>query len=330
MYPKASDYLRPVLIFSKYCGIYPGALAPPNLWYYWFAYSTLMLATLLLLTRDILLHAWYSYKDVVYFTFVFSLFIKVFTCFCLISVPIWRQSSYRKLIKSINAAELLMFSFNINQKPNPTKSWQWFSCFACLLLFFLHSILWKQYFGTPFFISIGNFIIHLPLCATFFQCLSFLKLIEDKFSLLNWHMDYLNNKVPAYLTPYERQLFLQNKTRGEHCADKLLDSALATRDVTVQKVRAYNQIHFLLTSASNHLNEYFSMQHLACHLQLGFGVISIAVFICDLRNTYLNTGYVVIFLAPMVYVGSLFFSIAKLCQQIKTVVSIRSSLSPSS
>lgn len=158
MYKKASEYFRPVHLFSKYCGTYPGRRTSPKIWHYYFVYCVLLSVPILLFAWQLHLYIWAVYKDIVYFTAVLSLSFKVCTCLCLVYVPIYNRNYYRKLFDSINEAELLMFTSNMNQKQVPTKRCQLYSCFASTALVFSHAVVLYEVFGCLLSTTVGSFI----------------------------------------------------------------------------------------------------------------------------------------------------------------------------
>lgn len=250
--------------------------------------------------RETLLYIRTVYRDIVYFTVLLYFCIKICACVCLVFVPICRQKCYFKLFKSISEAELLTFSLNMNQRQTPTS-------LTTVLLLFSHMIVWYQVSKVSFYVALGNVLLHMSLCAVFLHFISLLTVIEEKFSLLNWHIEYLNNKVLSYLLPPDDSLFLQNKIHGKHCTDKFVNFSLPKKDVTIDKIKTFNKIHFLLHSASSLVNEYFSLQNLACSLQLGLGIVTIAVYTCDARNSQVHPGCMIFFSLSMVYMVSQFF-----------------------
>lgn len=215
----------------------------------------------------------------------------------IILVPLWYGKVYKKLFKKLGRVETIMHAVNINQEQSPTElqMYTWIiyallaiSCYGYITYYIVHA---------PMVYALGYVAIYSSCFACTIHILSLLMVVDRKITSINWHLEYMNNKVPVYLSSSEARLFLQKKIHGKEVANKFVDSACDLRAVTARKIRSFNQIHLLLYSSCNHINNYFSLQILLCVVSVTLQVITMCL---HMFKAYDKQAYIYVFVAPLI------------------------------
>lgn len=316
MYPKAVEYLQPVHRFAKWCGIFPASITDRTISHLYVIYCMFLLMFPAKSASIFALLYYNQYKDIVVFATELYIISKYAMHLFSISVPLLETKTYSKLFKRLNHAERLIHSLNINQAPSITEYRQYFDIVVTLLIVSGHSAALYTNRKYSLDICFGYFIVY----ATFFSYIhliaSLLTVVKNKLNLMNWHLDYLSNRVPAYLMPPDDSLFIENKLYGKHTADKFVDANQDTREVSAFKIKRYNQIHFLLWSSCNIISDYFSLQNLSCLLQTSLMVVKYCLFMFEVRHNNLFVFLQTLNSAMTGYSVWLVFVLAKLCNDI--------------
>ena len=120
MYPKASDYLRPVQRIATVCGTFPDeTLFSPTACRVYNVYSVFLLLISAYSTPASMMVHFYNYNDIVCFTLVLSdIVILSFHTACIV-MPIVLKTTYRKLFKRLEQVERTIHSLNVAQTQCP-------------------------------------------------------------------------------------------------------------------------------------------------------------------------------------------------------------------
>lgn len=264
MFPKASEYLQPVQNFAKLCGTLPVCrLTDCTVTRSYKIYTLFSLVMMCYSGQKIMVNHFYEHRDIVCFTFLLTdTFYLAFHAAAILS-PVVLKKVYFKLFKRFEQIEKLMHLQNIAQ----TQSISNFQLYGLILLALSSSVLFGYCtFDADVMSDFGLVSVHNSFLATTLHITSLLWHIKNKFCLLNWHLEYLNNKVPIYLLPHEIEEFMENKASGKHAVGKFVENNSCMRQVTAVKIKAFNQIHFLLYSSCNLISNYFSLQICLCVL----------------------------------------------------------------
>lgn len=323
MYPRVAEYLEPIHIFAKYCGVLPisSSLTDSAVSRCYFIYC---LFILLLPASNIAFSCVYYYMkftDVVCFTTVGYVGLRVAVHTVSIMAPFVRSNAYIKLFKRLNYVEMLIHSLNINQKAYPSK--------ACQLVWIILKLstdvvlfsITRVYQNIPLVVSLGFFAVYYSTFGSMLQIVALLKVIKCKFIIINWHLLYLNNKIPPYLTGSDKRAFIENKIRYGQSTDNFIDLSVPNiRTFSAFKVRTFNRIHFLLCVSSNLISNYFSLQLFLSILKICIECIVMCILSSDPRKLFSNVvsaiGYLVYGFLGVWWV----YLMAKLCHDIKVEV----------
>lgn len=322
MFPKAAEYLQPIQNFARLCCTFPDQnwISGSTISNIYLMYSLFILLTSASLLRSAVRFHMYFYSDVILLTLLLCDVMNFAFHVCAVLIPKVLSKSYSKLLASLRHTETLIHEQNMSQTQSPQK---------CLL----YVLMTIESLGMVAFAYITHFIFHASLIdtigmvATMFtvyvcmiHILSILLVIKNKFIIINWHLEYLNNKLPAYLLPSEAKRFIQNKIHAKNVADKFVVFDSNARQVTAQKIKAFNQIHFLLVNCTNLVSKYFSLQIFCCVVCTALQImcISIAVFVQD----FMILEAKIIFAVFTFYDFILVFSIGHVFHNITREVSI--------
>lgn len=226
------------------------------------------------------------YKDIVCFTVVLA-DVNVL-CFhaSVTMVPFLMQKTYAKLLRRFQRAEQLIHSLNIAQKQNPSR----FCCYTLVTLSLITAV--SKFYFTFFILevtplsAVASLIGYSRFLVFILHLLSLLFVVQSKLTAINWHLDYLNNKVPVYLTPSEAQLFIDNKTNAKEVATNFVSfetADIGLRCMTARNIKTFNQIHYLLYSSCNQITKYFSLQMLFTVSALTLQTIKLFIRIINLN-----------------------------------------------
>lgn len=285
MYSKAAEYLKPIQKLSKLCGIFPyrsssdSAIPKFNLIYP----LLLLLLTALVLSRSLAIDLRFS-KDIVSFTFILTAAISFLFHTAAVVIPLLLGKTYSKLLRRLEQAEVLIHRLNISQKQSTTIPFNILIvvCFAVVVFHFyiLFSVAEASPIDTAGYIGL---FITLSVCLC--HLLTLLHFVKRKFASINWHLHYLSNKVPVYLTPADMKVFIEKKIHAKDVMENFADCYEADgRRVTAHKIKTFNKIHFTLYSSCNLIAKYFSLQILFSVLLTAFKAITmfITIFATDL------------------------------------------------
>lgn len=311
MYVKATEYLQPIRNFAKFCGTLPGRNlhdSTVSLWYT--VYTSVLLAISAYSTSKEIVHHFDTYKDIVCFTVVLTDLTNFVRHMAAIFVPFSLQKVYLRMWQRFEHVESVMQAQNMANKQNLTN----FNLYASIMIA-ISAIVFFSYVtqvtstGDTMY-DFGAVVTHMTFLACTHQIISLASLIKNKFELLNWHLDYLNNIVPLYLLPNEAKILLENKTKEEHVKDKFIDYASNVRETSVEKIRAFNQIHFLLYSSCKIIDRYFSLQIFLCVVESALDIMCACIELFDLD--YFDVSVEAAFLVFSCYEFIQVFRVAKL------------------
>lgn len=323
MFPKAVEYSKPVQKFARLCGTLPVSFPPDSpVSKYYLVYS-LVLITLSAnsYTRGSI-YSFNYYKDIVCFTCILADVTTFGFHAAAILTPLSLTKTYSKLFGRLEYLENLIHSLNITQKQIPTKCciYTWISYVVALIV--LHCYITFYTFRINLIEGVGFIACYTAFNVCVIHLLQLLLVVKSKLVSVNWHLDYLNNKVPVYLVPPDDKIFIENKIHGEDVAEKFVNYSTDVRRVTVDKIKAFNQIHFLLYSSCNLIAKYFSLQILLFVLAavLQGMKLFIMVFDPDIVHTSLKVTFMIYVINGLVFV----FSVADVFHKIKSEVRNRS------
>lgn len=320
MYHSAVNYLQPVQNFAKICGLHPLDLTDHSVAYFYIFCCSLMviIPTKHALNYGMMLFT--QYNDIVLFTNMLHIICTRAMHNTFIYIPLVKTKLYKKLFKKLSNAEKLIHSLNMKQQETPAKLWQYlfilFLAATHILLFGLFFVQGRITLQTACvvaldFVRFNSYMLQI-------NCL--LYAVLSKYTLINWHLEYLNNKVPAYLMPPEDKEFIARKVNAEGVEQKFVDYSVNTRMVFAAKIRTINQIHFLLSSCCSRINEYFSVQNCMAVLQSALHTMHLSVAIFDVKSVEGLTSDIYAIVVTYNYMWWVFI-VAKLCHLIKTEVS---------
>lgn len=320
MFPKAAEFLKPVHFWGKLFGVFPvksvsnGAVSSIYKIFCFF-----LLATTLKPMYGILIYQYRSHNDIVCLAVSLHAVCNFLCHVLVIIIPIQFREKYIKLFKKLKHVEQLLHSLNIKQYECPQKFRQ---CAWILLTLSaeITTVLLVYFYSAPMIFIYGIFISYSTLYAFILQLTSLLIVIENKFLLINWHLDYMSNKFPPFLQPPEDKMFIERKVHAKNVGDKFVNPALNKRIVSCCHVKSFNLIHFNLYSCCNLINDYFSLQILAAVLRVSLQIITTSLYVFNSSPTSILRKLICVL--HLCYNCSWVFYISNLCYRIKSEVSI--------
>ena len=233
-------------------------------------------------------------------------------------IPMLLRNVYAKLLKRIEKAEQLIYASNITQTP-VTKTGRFY--FFTIVPFLLTCYSWYITFGVykwlPPTAAIGHVTNHSRFVVFIVHLLLLLFVVESKLASINWHLDYLTNRVPVYLAFPDDEIFIESKIHAKGVPEKFVKYTDDVRLVTAHKIRTFNQIHFLLYSTSNLIAKYFSLQLLFCILTTAFHAFKLFIKIFDSAENIYQRATIIVFI---IFNTMLVFYVANICHKIKSQV----------
>lgn len=270
--------LRPLQFFATLCGICPSletgqAVSTSSL-----IYSCSLLVYPAWFFGTVFLLYYSFFKDIASFTMSLSQIVYALNHFVRTGIPLSSAHEFKKIFQTIRHAEDLLFSENIAQDAIPSQRSQ--MCWIiCTVLYAIVYIINSVFIDLGFYEVTSCVIYFLSTMAYFFQLRGFITLLKNKFIILNWHFNDLNNQVPSFLITPTDVSKSDFSSVSEFRNTMFVQPQFASRKVSAKKIRAFNQIHFLLCSACHQLDSYFSLQNLMNTLQSGFVFISVPMFL---------------------------------------------------
>ena len=193
MYPKVAQYLGPVHSFAKFCCTYPMSLTDTTVSPYYVAYCTLLLFIPLYTSLRTFQTYWLQFRDVVLFTFCLSHLLRYATIFVVSYIPFFLRDTYRTLFKRLEEVEELIHTLNIKQTENPKMAKQCMWIFLTLCVFAVNYVSISLIRGRKLLSIFSYQLLYMFVFACYLHFLTILLVIDNKFTTLNWHLDFLNN-----------------------------------------------------------------------------------------------------------------------------------------
>ena len=215
MYTKAWDYLRPIHRIATLCGTFPDqTLFSPKACLLYRIYSLTLLCISAYSGHSMMIFHFNYYKDIVCFTVLVTDVTTFMFHAASVVTPITLNAAYRKLFKRLDQAERLIHSLNIAQKQRPSnlQMCAWILLAVSAILFFWYSM--NLIDTIPAVMTLGSLVNYLIFLSFTLQFVSIMSVIESKFVSVNWHLEYLNNKCPVYLSSRDRKTYIKNKVHG--------------------------------------------------------------------------------------------------------------------
>lgn len=318
-YPQASRYLQPVLVAAKFCGTFPQFSFSdlPNCKFY----LVYLLCVLLLATNfaaaTIPLH-YNAYKDIICFSVILYDAVIILYNLSAALMPILLRNTYLKMMKAIDKIEKLMHSINISQTQSPNRHCLFFWLFLTFSVVGYTTLLVCLLVEWSLASAIGGMLWYSSYAISLVHVLSLLFVLKSKIVSVNWHLEYLNNKVPVYLLPPDDGIFLEKKIHGEHVEGKFVNYCADVRRVTANKIKTFNRIHFLLYLSCNLLSKYFALPMFLCVLYTALCGVITALLVFDPYS--LTTPLKYTLLIPTVYNYLLVFLVANTFYKIQSEV----------
>ncbi|KAG8328189.1 hypothetical protein J6590_000846 [Homalodisca vitripennis] len=317
MHKEIVNLLNPTILYSKLCGVFPSPLLPDNscssISYTVFIVILMMapLTFLGTLAHDLV----YVYNDITSFFLAFHFFI-LFVQHCTVLVtPVLTRDSLVKFFKIIESAQEALFNLNIRQPRSPSMLSQ-----ICWLAFFTVPLLMSIVVSTFSPISYSTAAISVAHPIVFYGTLSkmriMMQLVKEKFDLLNWHLDDLNNRWPLFL-PRPPDVTCSEficvekwrKTKYVHYDEN-------HRQITSLKIEAFNRAHIKLCYAFHTLNYVFSVDSLV--MTLCVGTIVMGECFSAITNPYnLQWRYTPYFIVSAIHIATSFITVLTVATNIK-------------
>lgn len=319
MYTEAFEYLQPIHRFARYCGVFPTAsVRNQSVSYLYSLYQFILLVLATPMEINSIVTYNYYFKDIVLFTTTLAAVTRLLFHMSALLLPLALKHTYSTLMTKISRIQYLLHSININQKETPSKLKQCLFIIIATVAPISFGIAVYIQLHAPVHLAVGACIYYFTLQATILQVLSVLILLNDKFSLINWHLDFLNNKTPFHLSYREKRLFIEKKMCQKNLANNFVNSTLEIKEMSAHKIKTLNQIHFVLITCFNLINRYISLQILFCLFRSALEVITISIIVFDSRNKYtcFQISYITINVLCMYWM----FLLANLCYKIKAKV----------
>lgn len=279
MYRDVGYVLKPLQLFANLCGICPYSSSSTEVP----TSSTLYTCFLLVYPTMYFVYTFISeftfFKGIVAFTMCLSRIVTSMNHYVLTGASLFSSQEYAKIYQTIRHAEKILYSENIAQEEVPSRksqrNWILFTVFLATVV--AVSLIYVTDFS--FYIITSILILNLCPMAHFHQFRGFLTLLRDKLTVLNWHFDDLNSHVPGFIIPPAdlsfKEFFCVSRSRNK----MFVQPKLASRIVTPKKIRAFNQIHFLLCSATRQIDSNYNLQNLFNNLNSGFSLITASIYI---------------------------------------------------
>lgn len=318
MFCTASVYLEKVKHFARLCGTFPyrsDTIVSLN----YMVYSLFLLLISAFGCLGSMVYHFLYYRDILCFTLVLTDVVTFVSHLAVILNSLLSKKIYKKIFKRFACIERMLHTLNIVQNQNPTDNQMYIQMiFASLTAIILGSVL---YFLKEFNIItiIGSVATYVTFLACSIHVICLLLFVEHKYHLINWHLEYLNNKFPLYFSQHEAKLFMRSKLNTHKVTVMFVDPSSQIRQITAQNIRKFNQVHFLLYSAFNLISEYFSPIVLFSVLATALAVISTSIFTFDYRYSCMS--FDTVFLVINVHSFVQIFLIANTVHKISSEVS---------
>lgn len=224
MHSKASEFLKPIHVFGKLCGVFPvDSLCNDSVSRTYYIFCVALLVSNLHPLYAMFMYQYVRYSDIVCFTVTLHVICILFSNVVNIFVPIQCRRTYVKLFKKLDYVHDLVYKLNIKQTESPSKVVQCVSIFLTLLVQTCFCSL--IYFDTvPKVAVFGVMLYYLTFNAFILQLTSILVVVRNKYLLIKWHLDYLNNNFPPFLPPPEGRYFVENKIYANNVEDKFVNT----------------------------------------------------------------------------------------------------------
>lgn len=321
MYTLVTEFLQPIHSFANVCGVFPKVLVHDSaVSYLYICYQLILFVLAVPTDLVVLINYHHLFNDIIFFTTVLTVATRILFHLSALFVPLSLKHTYLNIVENLNRIQKLLHSVNVKQRENPSKLQQYVWISLALLSSVLFSVSIYIQLHSPLHIPVAVIIYSCILEAAMLQILSVLIVLEHRFTLINWHLDYLNNKAPLYLSSYEKRLFLQNKMCNKNVHDMFVDFTLNTKEISAHKIKTYNQIHFLLFACCTLFNTYFSLQILFFVFRTVSTAMTTCIVIFDPRYKipYFQITYFIISFISTIWL----INLTKLCSKIKTKVRI--------
>lgn len=261
MYPEAVEYLKPVQYTARLFGLLPYLFSADLVLSKFHVIYTLVLIPLAVNSYTVVaISDFYYHRDIVCFTCLLAHAATFTFHMSAILTPLLQRNTYSKLLVSVEYVEKLIHDLNITQSQSPTTFYvrTWIAYLVLVLM--CHCYITFFLLESTLIVGVGFVACYMAYTICIFHLLSLLIVVKSKLVSINWHLDYLNNKFPVYLTPPDDRIFIEKKIRGKDVAGKFVDYGADVRRITEHKIIMFNRIHFLLYSSCNLIAKYFSLQ----------------------------------------------------------------------
>lgn len=253
--------LQPTVIALRICGVCPSALRRVNVPISTKVYGVLLAISFLVFIILPLPKTMPRVTDITTFFIVLKLISDIFRHLVLVLTAFTSSESLVKFFRIMESAQRSLFTLNIRQPPIPSRTTQlvWLAVLSTpKLLAFILLFLEGNYFHLLCFLP--NTLV---VTGTAAKMTVLLNLVSQKFELLNWHLDDLNNRWPVFLPRPPDVSFKELSCVREWRKTKFIVESEDNRTVTVEKINTFNKAHLKLVYAFNTLNSAFSFTCLA-------------------------------------------------------------------
>ncbi|KAG8273370.1 hypothetical protein J6590_021325 [Homalodisca vitripennis] len=255
MHQDSVSLLQPTVLVLRVCGVCPSALRTVNIPFITKIYAFVLAITILVFVSVIFWTRISVYNDITAFVFCASSFFDMVQHVILLISPFLTCRTLSRFFMIMESAQQNLFELNIRQPPNPSVRSQ--ICWMAFMFAPGCAIFGILCLNTSIAYIIPLFIENLVAVGTVCKMRVLFHLMNEKFGLLNWHLDDLNNRWPLFLPRPADVSFRELPSVALWRRKKFVLPSHDTRTVTAEKIRNFNKAHLKLYYAYRTLNSLF-------------------------------------------------------------------------
>ncbi|KAG8273371.1 hypothetical protein J6590_021326 [Homalodisca vitripennis] len=273
MHQDSVSLLQPTVLVLRVCGVCPSALRTVKIHFVTKIYAFVLAITLLVFVLVMLWTSFGVYNDITAFIFFVSSISNMAQHVILLTSPFLTYRTLSRFFMIMESAQQTLFDLNIRQPPNPSVRSQ--ICWMALMFAPGCAIFGILCFNTSIAYIIPLLIENLVTVGTACKMRVLFHLVNEKFGLLNWHLDDLNNRWPLFLPRPADVSFRELPSVALWRRKKFVLPSHDTRTVTAEKIRNFNKAHLKLYYAYRTLNSLFYWPGLIMCVHTGTNLVYI-------------------------------------------------------
>ncbi|KAG8259643.1 hypothetical protein J6590_008678 [Homalodisca vitripennis] len=328
MHHDSVGLVQPTVSVLRVCGVCPSALRTVYIPLSTRVYGCVLAITFLFSSSVILWTHIGAYNDITAFIFSASLSFGMAQQVILLTSSFLTCRTLSRFFMIMESAQQNLFDLNIRQPPNPSVRSQ---------------ICWMALMFAPSCAMIGLLIsyesnVYYVISATFEGLVTvgtackmrvLFHLLNEKFGLLNWHLDDLNNRWPLFLPRPTDVSFRELPSVALWRRKKFVLLRHDTRTVTAEKIRNFNKAHLKLYYAYRTLNSLFYWSGLIMCVNSGTNLVYNTFLLFSsfrLKGFIINVILVLSIANRILYLGVMLTMTTKIEEKVCTLNSFHNSV----